>query len=355
MPKFSRFIPIILASGLISFILTPFLRRLADKMGFVDNPNARKVHVSPVPMLGGVAIYIGIAGAVALSGASNTLDMSRSSSLFEMLGVLSGATVMVGFGLWDDRVNLKPAVKMLGQLIAALMLIAAGISVSLFKFPLLNYAITIVWVIGIINAVNFLDNMDGLAAGITSVASVFILILALLEGLGLVATLAAATLGACVAFLYYNFNPATLFMGDAGSMVLGFALAVLGIKLNFKGIPLPITWSIPIIILGVPLFDTTLVVVSRLRRHKPIYLGGRDHTSHRLVQAFGMTPARAVMTLYLVGTALGLVTLMMRDATITEALITDGALVVIFIAALVWLEITYKSASPPQPAAPPKE
>jgi UDP-GlcNAc:undecaprenyl-phosphate GlcNAc-1-phosphate transferase len=206
--------------------------------------------------------------------------------------------------------------------------------------------------VGITNALNLLDNMDGLAAGIASVASAFFLIMALLEGLGLVASLAAATLGACVAFLYYNFSPASLFMGDAGSMVLGFTLAVLGIKLNFKGIPMSISWAIPVIILGVPLFDTTLVVVSRLLRHKPIYLGGKDHTSHRLVAVFGMTPARAVMTLYLVASALGLLALMMRDASVIEALLVDAALAIIFVLSLSWMEVRYK---PVKPAETPKD
>jgi len=352
MPKFSKFIPIILAAGVISFVLTPILRRLADRLGFVDHPSARKVHATPVPMLGGVAIYLGMAAAVAIS----PLAADVKTSTREMVGVLGGTTIMVIFGLWDDRVNLNPAVKLFGQGLAAAVLIASGIYVSLVHIPAVNYAITVFWVLGITNALNFLDNMDGLAAGISSVAAAFFLIMALLEGLGIVAALAAATLGACVAFLYYNFNPASLFMGDAGSMVLGFSLAVLGIKLSFKGIPLAITWTIPIIILGVPIFDTTLVVVSRLLRRKPIYLGGKDHTSHRLVAVFGMTPARAVMTLYLVAGALGLLSIMMRDASVLEARITDVALGIIFIASLAWLEMKYRPVKQPaQPAPTPQE
>jgi UDP-GlcNAc:undecaprenyl-phosphate GlcNAc-1-phosphate transferase len=335
MDKFSRFIPIILASGVISFVLTPLLRRLAHSVGFVDIPNTRKIHASPVPLLGGVAIYLGMAAAVAISG---------ESTIRELIGVLGGATIMVGFGLWDDRYSLKPAMKLLGQAIAATLLIASGISVSLFPIPALNYAITLLWVLGITNALNLLDNMDGLAAGIAGVASAFFLILAVIEGLGLVASLAAATLGACVAFLYFNFSPASLFMGDAGSMVLGFALAVLGIKLDFKGIPLPVTWAIPVIILGVPIFDTTLVVVSRLRRRRPITMGGKDHTSHRLVELYGMTPTRAVMTLYLVAAALGLLALLFHDASILEAQIGDGLLAVGFAAALIVLEARFRAA-----------
>jgi len=333
----SKFIPIILASGLISFIVTPLMIRLAKRINFVDQPASRKVHLAPVPMLGGVAIYAGVVTAVAFSGAS---------TLKELIGVLGGATIMTAFGVWDDRYGMSPIIKLFGQACAGSILIWAGIQVHLFRLESLNILLTLLWIIGIANAINFLDNMDGLAAGIAGVASAFFFILALVEGLGLVASLAAATMGACVAFLYYNFNPATLFMGDAGSMLLGFVLAVLGIKLEFKAIPLEVTWMIPIVILGLPIFDTTLVVVSRLRGGRPVYLGGKDHTSHRLAQIFQMTPARAVMTLYLIAATLGLLAITFRDATPLQAEVLGGVLAAIFVAALFWLEIRFHYQSP---------
>lgn len=332
----SQFIPIILASGLISFVITPLVTRLAKSINFVDHPEARKLHVTPVPMLGGVAIYVGLIAAVALSG---------TATLRELLGVLGGATVMTLFGLVDDRYGMRPSVKMVGQALAGGILIWSGIQVSIFPWPAVNIVVTLCWIIGICNAINFLDNMDGLAAGITTVASGFFFIIALVEGLGLVASLAAATLGACIGFLYYNFNPASLFMGDAGSMLLGFVLAVLGIKLQFANAPLHVTWMIPIIILGLPIFDTTLVVFSRLRRRKPVYKGGQDHTSHRFVAVFGMTSARAVITLYMVAAVLGLIALMLRDATPLQARLLLAVLVVIFGAALVWLEWRFSESA----------
>jgi UDP-GlcNAc:undecaprenyl-phosphate GlcNAc-1-phosphate transferase len=263
----------------------------------------------------------------------------------EMMGVLGGATVVTAFGLWDDRYGMHPLVKVLGQGIAAAILVTSGIHITLFAAPVLNVALTVLWVVGISNAINFLDNMDGLAAGITTVASGFFFTLALIEGLGLVASLAAATLGACIGFLYYNFSPASLFMGDAGSLLLGFILAVLGIKLEFAGRPLAVTWMIPIIILGLPIFDSTLVVVSRLRRGQPIYQGGKDHTSHRLTAVLNITAARAVMTLYLVASILGLMALMLRDATPLQAELILAALATIFIAGLIWLEWRFKPGS----------
>jgi len=339
----SKFIPVILASGLISFIVTPLMVRLAKRINFVDQPASRKLHVTPVPLLGGVAIYAGVAAAVAFSGAS---------TLRELIGVLGGATIMTAFGVWDDRYGMSPLIKLLGQACAGGLLIWAGIQVHLLNNAPLDIAITLVWIIGITNAINFLDNMDGLAAGIAGVASAFFFILAIIEGLGLVASLAAATLGACLAFLYYNFNPATLFMGDAGSMLLGFVLAVLGIKLEFKTAPLAVTWIIPIVILGVPIFDTTLVVLSRLRGRRPIYLGGKDHTSHRLMKILHMTPARAVMTLYLIASVLGLLAITARDATPLQARVLAGVLAALFVVGIIWLEARFK-LEPPAILEPP--
>jgi UDP-GlcNAc:undecaprenyl-phosphate GlcNAc-1-phosphate transferase len=161
-------------------------------------------------------------------------------------------------------------------------------------------------------------------------------------------------LGAAVGFLYYNFSPATLFMGDAGSLLLGFVLAVLGIKLNFPGRPLNVTWMIPIIILGLPIFDTTLVVISRIRRRKPIYQGGKDHTSHRLVSVAGMVPTRAVMTLYLATATLGLIAMMLRDATVLQGYIILAILVTCFVGALFWLEWKFPTAPSTPPEPPPQ-
>jgi UDP-GlcNAc:undecaprenyl-phosphate GlcNAc-1-phosphate transferase len=336
----SKFVPLILASGLISFIATPLVARLARRVNFVDTPQARKVHITPMPMLGGIAIYLGLVAAIAIGG---------TSSFTELLGVVAGATVMTLFGLWDDRIGLKPLPKLVGQLLAGALLVVSGIQIRLFDQQVFNIALTLFWVVGICNAINFQDNMDGLAAGLSTVASGFFLMLAVVEGLGLVATLAAATLGASVGFLYYNFSPASLFMGDAGSLLLGFVLAVLGIKLQFAGRPLGATWMIPIVILGVPIFDTTLVVLSRLRRRRHIHQGGKDHTSHRLVTAMGMTHARAVLTLYMVAAALGLIAVMLRDATLLQARLLLITLVITFIVSLGWLEARFESASNSQP------
>jgi len=329
----NKFVPIILISGFVSFIATPLVLRLAESLDFFDMPRAERMHSNPTPMLGGVAIYLGL---VAVMAFSNVQPWK------EMLGILGGMTIVTIIGLIDDRFGTSPLVRIMAEAAAGAVLVWAGIQVSLFDNDVLNVGLTILWIIGICNAINLQDNMDGLAAGLSTVASGSFFIIALVEGLGLVASLAAATLGACVGFLYYNFNPARLFMGDTGSLLLGFVLAVLGLKLNFVGRPLGVTWIIPIIILGVPVFDTTLVMMSRLRRGVPIFEGGKDHTSHRLVSVMGMTHARAVMTLYMVGSVLGLLALMLREATSSQSQYILVGLGIIFVGSLVWLEWRYK-------------
>jgi UDP-GlcNAc:undecaprenyl-phosphate GlcNAc-1-phosphate transferase len=326
----SDFIPIMVAATLISFIATPISKYLAERLSFFDNPQARKVHLSPVPLLGGVAIYAGMVSAVAIS--------VRRAYLLELAGILGGATLITGIGRGDDRYGMKPLVKMAGQAAAGLVLVGAGVQVTLFEVQALNVALTLLWVIGICNAINFMDNMDGLAAGVVTIAAAFFFIFASVEGMWLVASLAAATVGACLGFLYYNFNPASLFMGDAGSLLLGFVVAVLGIKLRFPDRPLAVTWLIPIVILGLPIFDTTLVVISRLRGRRPVYLGGKDHTSHRMVQLLGMSHRVAVVTLYAVGAGLGICALLLRDAQPNQARLIMAGLTAIGLIALIWLE-----------------
>ena len=174
------------------------------------------------------------------------------------------------------------------------------------------------WIVGIVNALNLMDNMDGLAAGVAAVASGSFLLLAILNGQILVASLGAALLGACLGFLFYNFQPAVTFMGDTGSMLLGFALAVLGIKLTFPTLPLAQSWMVPILVLGLPIFDTTLVLISRQRRGRPWWQGGTDHVSHRLAR-LGLSHRRVVVALYGVTAGLGLIAVLVTRTPLARA------------------------------------
>ena len=305
---------------------TPIVRRVAGRLGVVDQPDSRRIHLAPVPLLGGVAIYVGFIVALLLFGEGWVLSQTVS--------ILVGATIVSFLGIWDDRWGLRPVLKLVGQAAAATILVVSGVQVAFLPHPALNLAVTLVWILGITNAMNLLDNMDGLSGGVGAVAAAFFLLLAAWNGQYLVASLAAALLGVCIGFLVYNFNPATIFMGDAGSMFLGFILAVVGIKLRFPGRPDIITWMIPVVVLSLPIFDTTLVVFSRLRRGiNPLTNPGRDHVSHRLV-SLGLSQRQAVVSLYAICGALGVVGVLIMFSNLAVAYGLGAA---VFLAGLVGL------------------
>ncbi len=309
---------------------TPVVRRLAGRLGLVDEPDARRVHLMPVPLMGGIAIYVGFIAALLLFGGTWVVSQAIS--------ILVGATIVSFLGVWDDRWGVRPLLKLAGQTVAAVIVILSGVQVAFLPHPALNLAVTLLWMLGITNALNLLDNMDGLSGGVGAVAAGFFLVLAAWNGQYLVASLAAALMGVCIGFLVYNFNPATIFMGDAGSLFLGFVLAVVGIKLRFPGRPDLITWMIPVIVLGLPIFDTTLVVFSRLRRGiNPLTNPGKDHVSHRLVM-LGMSQRQAVMLLYTVCCALGVVGVLIMHASFIQAYLVGAAVFLAGLASLVVLE-----------------
>ena len=330
----TEFFPVIVAGFAAAVGFTPITKRLAIHLGVLDQPSNRKVHKAPTPLMGGLAIY----GAFVLA----MLAFSPPFYLREFGAILAGATWLALVGFVDDRNGMKPLVKMGGQGVAAIVLIVSGIYIRIFDTDLLNYALTIFWIVGITNAMNFQDNMDGLAAGITGVASLFFFGMAVREELSLVSSLAAALGGASIGFLIYNFNPATTFMGDMGSMVLGFLLSVLAIKLDFNvpGDQKVITWMVPVVVLGLPIFDTILVVFTRLREGRSPMQGGKDHTSHRLV-SLGFSQRASVLSLYGVCAVLGGVAVQLAHASITTGTYIGVGLALAAAAAFVFLEYTY--------------
>jgi len=271
-------------------------RRVALHADIVDRPGGRKMHVAPVPLLGGLAIYLAFLLSIVLWG--------DRFYVAQLISILVGASLMSFLGLWDDHRALSPLIKFAGQVFVTAALIGSGVQVALFSHPVLNVLATAIWVLYVTNAFNLLDNMDGLASGIAAIASGFFLLSSILNGQYLVGSLSAALLGACLGFLYFNFNPARIFMGDAGSLFIGFVMAAVGIKLRFPSNVDEVTWMVPVLVLGLPIFDTALVSVSRLRRGVPMWQGGRDHVSHRLA-ASGRSTRKVVMVLYLVGGILG--------------------------------------------------
>ncbi len=332
MGRLATFAGIFLIALTVTAFGTPWVRRAALALGFVDAPSARKVHQSAMPLLGGMAILGGLLVAV--------LVIYGGSPPRTVIGVLLATMVVALTGLADDYRPLPAWAKLAGQLAGFAILLAYGIRVQLPIPEPLNYAITLIWLLGITNAINFLDNMDGLSAGVSAVIASFILLLGLFNDQVLVAGLAAAILGSCLGFLRYNFPPATIFMGDVGSLFLGFLLAVLGLQLRFPDNSNFVTWMVPVILFGIPIFDMTLVVISRLRRGISPATAGKDHTSHRLV-SLGFNPRETVLTLYLICGILGMIALYVTQATVIEGYALATATALLTLLAIWWLERTW--------------
>jgi UDP-GlcNAc:undecaprenyl-phosphate GlcNAc-1-phosphate transferase len=338
-------IPILVFFGalLIAIAATPVARRIAPRLGVMDHPNPRKVHAQPMPLLGGVAIVI--ASLLTLLLLRDRFEIQQLSS------ILFGAALVAFLGFYDDRWELRPILKLLGQIVAAGILILSGVKVTSLPLEWLNIVVTLLWVVGLTNSLNLLDNMDGLSSGVAAVCASFFVVMAALSGQIYVGALAAALLGATLGFLVYNFNPASIFMGDTGSMFLGFMLAAIGIKLRFPANVPFVTWMVPIIVMGIPIFDTTLVFISRLRRGKnPLTTPGKDHLSHRLVSR-GFTTREAVMTHYLVSGAYGMVAILVTQATILEGYLLGGVVALVSLYGL-WRFDFKRSKQQPQPEDP---
>jgi UDP-GlcNAc:undecaprenyl-phosphate/decaprenyl-phosphate GlcNAc-1-phosphate transferase len=340
-------IPILVFTGalLIAFVATPVARRIAPKLGVMDQPNPRKVHARPMPLLGGAAIVI---------ASLLTLLLLRDRFEIQQLGsIVLGASLVALLGFYDDRWGLRPILKLIGQIVAAGILIYSGVKVTALPQEWMNVTVTLVWVVGLTNSLNLLDNMDGLSSGVAAVCASFFVVMAAMSGQIYVGALAAALLGATLGFLVYNFNPASIFMGDTGSMFLGFMLAAIGIKLRFPANVPFVTWMVPIIVMGIPIFDTTLVFISRLRRGKnPLTTPGKDHVSHRLV-ARGFTTREAVMSHYLISGAYGMVAILVTQANILEGYLLGGATALVSLYGLWRFEFARKHEPQPTPPQPP--
>lgn len=328
----------------LALLGTPLVRRLALRTGSIYAPSAHTVHTRPMPLLGGLAIYAAaMLALVAIGGAG---------AAGQLAGILTGATLVALLGIADDRRPLAPSLKLAGQVACTLLLIASGVQVQLSGVLLTGTAevlvdgvLTILWVVTITNAMNFMDNMDGVLGGVAAAASGSFMLLAVANGQELVAPLSAALLGASLGFLVYNFNPASIFMGDGGSLFLGFVLAALGIKLRFPGQSPHVTWMVPVLVLAVPLFDLALVVVSRSRRGvNPFTTGGQDHLSHRLVRR-GATGREAALAIWLLACAAGGAAIFVSFAGRLEGWLVLAGVVVLGLGGIWRLELARSQAS----------
>jgi len=282
-----------------TFIATPIAARVANRFGIVDKPETRKIHTTPVPYLGGVAIVV----AFSLTVLVGAVARGVGGSYTQMAAILGGGLVLAAMGLWDDLKVVPGWIKVPVEIALGVILFASGSRAQLFDFWPADLILTIGWVIGITNAINYLDNMDGLTSGVVAIASVFFLALAGLSGQFLVAALSAALAGCAVGFLWHNRPPAKIFMGDAGSLFFGFLLAGLGLELRFDNIA-RVTFFVPIAVLAIPILDALMVSISRVKRGLSPIQPGRDHISHRLA-SIGLPPTGAVGLIYFAAAAAG--------------------------------------------------
>lgn len=311
-----------------AYLLTPAVRMLARRSGALDKPGQRKIHKQTLPLLGGVAIYAGFCLAVLLTlGARN----------LQLRGILVGATLIVLLGVLDDFRPLPAKLKFLGQVcIAALVVIFFRVRIEWLTNPFsgmvylgrLGIPLTILWFVAVINTVNLSDGLDGLAAGISSIAAATLFLIAWKAGQLQVLVLTAALAGGSLGFLRYNFNPAKIFMGDSGSMFLGFILAAVAVQGAMKSAA-TIALAVPILALGVPVFDTSFAIIRRYINGRPIYEADSDHLHHRLLQ-MGLNQRQAVLLMYVISVYLGFAAYILSElngAAATLVLVVVGCTV----------------------------
>jgi UDP-GlcNAc:undecaprenyl-phosphate GlcNAc-1-phosphate transferase len=306
-------------AGVVSLILTPLAIRAALRLGVLDRPGEHKSHRTPTPYLGGIAIVLAVTLAITMAA---VVRGETSATLLQLLGILAIALGMAATGLIDDLRGLPVTVRFGLQLAAALGLWSLGVRVGLTGEPLIDLPLTVLWTVGITNAMNLLDNMDGLSASTATIASLWFGTIALVNGQFLVSALAFAVAGGAAGFLRDNRPPARIYMGDAGSLFLGIMLASLGMLLSLDRGML-VTAAVPLLILTVPVLDTALVTVARIRHGISPFQGGRDHTSHRLVRV-GLPVPIAVGLIAIASLAHGWVALLVLRIDTTSAILLLG-------------------------------
>lgn len=329
----------ICAAGL-AFALTPLVKKFAVSVGAMDKPDARKVHSRLMPRLGGLAIYAAFVGTF---GLISPLLPESVTAAAAVKALLVGGGIIVLLGALDDRFELSAKTKLLGQIIAAaVVVIGFDLKVEFVNVPFgdvlaweqmewLAIVLTMLWIVGITNAINLIDGLDGLAAGVSAIATATMLVLAVMMGNVAVIVLSALLLGCLIGFLFFNFHPAKIFMGDSGSLFLGFSLATLSI-LGFKSATL-LTFAVPLLILGVPVSDTLLAILRRWVNKKPLSVADKSHLHHCLLQ-LGFGHRKTVLIIYGIASVFGLSAvfsayLMLRDMTWMVALIALALLVVL--------------------------
>jgi len=329
-------------SFVLALLATPLFKRLSFQWGFIDQPDQeRKIHTEPMPLLGGLAVFSAFAINVVFNylvvlPLGSTIDLpfiempdvrfyleGAFSVWPRLLVIILGGGLMVALGMYDDKHELSARTKFVAQVIIALLVACAGVRLTIFIHNIfVSYILTVLWIVTITNAMNFLDNMDGLCAGVGLICAALFAFIAGMQHEFFVCLLAVALAGALTGFLPHNFKPASIFLGDAGSHFVGYMLAVLPICVTFyrRGTPTLLPVLIPLLVLAVPLFDLVMVMWIRIRRRQPVYRGDVNHLSHRLVR-LGLPHSWAVTLIYLITLTLGLGATILLWSEMTAALV----------------------------------
>jgi UDP-GlcNAc:undecaprenyl-phosphate/decaprenyl-phosphate GlcNAc-1-phosphate transferase len=339
------------AALFIALLLTPLVKRFAFWVGAVDAPNQRKVHSRIMPRLGGLAIFLAFIGAYFI--VSPAIDTLQADVI---KGLLIGGTIVVIIGALDDRFDLSPKVKLLGQILAASVVVYNGVVIDLVNTPFgdttislswLAVPLTIFWIVGVTNAINLIDGLDGLSAGVSAIATLTILVLALMMGNVTVVLLCVILLGSIGGFLFYNFHPAKIFMGDSGALFLGFCLATLSV-LGFKQATV-VSLLVPIMILGVPLSDTFFAIMRRWVNNLPISVADKSHLHHCLLQ-LGFSHRTTVLIIYgiasLFGTSAVLLSYMSEQQALWGAIVLIAVLLCVLVLGAEAIGIISKTKKP---------
>ncbi len=300
--QLSTLFQLLLFTSVIGLVISYFMNKTAPKLGLMDDPQSaeHKLHKTPIPLTGGTTIM----GVMWLSVYIFGLTDHQS-----VMGILLASTIIYLFGLWDDLKHLSAKMKLMGQYLGSMLLVKHGVQIHLFDSPeffiqpgapwdnILNIALTVFWVITIVNAFNLIDSFDGLAVGLSSLSASFFLVISIASGQTEMAYFGAIILGSTLAVYYFNSHPAKCFLGDSGAQTLGFILASIAILYRPDAVSQLSSWFVPILVFGVPLFDLSLVFFSRLRRGKKIHSASKDHTYHRLSEK-GVDLDRAVLLMH---------------------------------------------------------
>ncbi|WP_404347850.1 undecaprenyl/decaprenyl-phosphate alpha-N-acetylglucosaminyl 1-phosphate transferase [Sutcliffiella horikoshii] len=314
-----------MAAFITVLLVTPLVIKLAHKIGATDKPNHRKVHQKIMPRLGGLAIFIGVIAGYIVSGLYDE----------RIYGITLGAIIIVTIGILDDMYELKARTKLIGQLLVAGVVVYTGLKIEFITIPFvierfdlgwLAIPVTVLWIVGITNAINLIDGLDGLAAGISAIAIATLAVMAGIAGKEMILTLCLIVLGSTIAFLFYNFHPAKIFMGDTGALFLGYCISVFSLLGLYKSVTL-FSFVIPIIILGVPIFDTAFAIIRRILNKQPISAPDKSHLHHRLL-AIGVSHRNTVLLIYVFGIFFSVCAVMLTSATFLGTILIMIALVI---------------------------